>query len=181
MLRHKLLSFCAILGAIAMTSNVYAGGITAPPPCVQQMQCVNKCYMNYSAPWYKVVAMYPINRFLDAMDIFRVYVGVGPGVGANVRTTQLVFTAGSGDYCATCFGMRGRIAPTFEETVSECGIAVLGNVCGTLQSDPTEIGATAHALVGVNIAASVAEAVDFVVGFACVDLQNDDLTPSPWD
>ena len=179
-MRGRILTAFCLLSTLMLTAFSYAGGVTSAPPCAQQ-QCVTKCETMASVPWYKVIAMYPANRLLDAMDIFRIYVSAGPGVGANVRTTQLVATAGSGNYCATCVGMRGRVLPAFEETVNECGASLLGNVTGTLQCDPTEIGVTAHALVGVNVAASVAEAVDFAVGFVCVDLQGDDLTPSPWD
>lgn len=180
MLRRNVILTVVTFSIFLVTSNLFAGGIKTAPPCTQP-SCVNKCVNLQPVPWYKIVAMYPANRILDAMDVVRVSVSTGPGAGINVRTTNLGVTAGAGNYSATCFGMRGRIMPAFEESVQESGFAVAGNVCGNLQSDPTEIGATAHALVGLNVAASTSEALDFLAGIVCIDLQGDDLTPSPWD
>jgi hypothetical protein len=55
-------------------------------------------------------------------------------------------------------------------------------VNGCLQRDPTEIGADVFlGVVGVEVAASLAEAVDFLAGIVLLDPQGDDLGCNTWD
>lgn len=179
-MRKTVLSAMLVLSAFAVATTAAAGGKTSPAPR-KAVACVTKCVDFSPVPWYKVIAMYPANRVLDAMDIFRVSLSAGPGVGVNARTTNLIVATGAGNYCTTNVGMKGRVLPAFEDTVNECGLSVLGNTAGNLQNDPTEVGVTAHALLGANLAVSVAEVVDFAAGIIMLDPQADDLTPSMWD
>jgi hypothetical protein len=127
------------------------------------------------------VLFYIPNRALDLIDIARVSVGVGPGFNANVRATELA-TVAAGQYETTRFGMKGRTLPVFEENIDEGGVGFLGYVNGRLQRDPSEVGADLHlGIVGAQVAASLAEAADFLAGIILIDLQKDDLTASPWE
>jgi hypothetical protein len=127
------------------------------------------------------VLFYIPNRALDLIDIGRLSVGVGPGFDANVRVTELA-TVGMGQYETTRFGMKGRTLPVYEENIDEGGVGFLGYVNGKLQRDPSEIGGDLHVgVVGLQVAASLAEAADFLAGLILIDLQKDDLTASPWE
>ncbi len=128
-----------------------------------------------------MVLYYVPNRVLDAVDVFRLNVGIGCGFGFNVRATELA-EIGYGQYSTTRFGMKGRVMPVYDEKIDEAGIGFLGWVNGCLQRDPSEVGADLHlGVIGVQAAVSLMEAVDFVAGFALIDLQCDDLGPNPWD
>lgn len=128
-----------------------------------------------------IVLYYVPNRVLDAIDIGRASVGIGSGFGFNVRATELA-EIGYGQYSTTRFGMKGRVMPVYDEKIDEAGIGFLGWVNGCLQRDPSEVGADLHlGVIGVQAAVSLVEAVDFVAGFALIDLQSDDLGPNPWD
>jgi hypothetical protein len=127
------------------------------------------------------VLFYIPNRALDLIDIGRASIGVGPGFDANIRVTELA-TAAIGQYETTRFGMKGRTLPVYEENIDEGGVGFLGYVNGKLQRDPSEIGGDLHVgVVGVQLAASLAEAADFLAGLILIDLQKDDLTASPWE
>lgn len=127
------------------------------------------------------VLFYIPNRALDLVDIGRLSIGVGPGFDANIRATELA-TVGLGQYETTRFGMKGRTLPVYEENIDEGGVGFLGYVNGKLQRDPSEIGGDLHVgVVGVQAAASLAEAADFLAGLILIDLQKDDLTASPWE
>jgi len=124
---------------------------------------------------------YPVNRFLDFVDIFRVNVGFGCGFGVNVRLTELA-EIGFSQYETTRFGLKGRIFPVYQENIDEAGFALFGYVNGCLQRDPTEVGFDLHlGIIGVEAAISLAEVADFFAGIILIDPQCDDLGPNPWD
>ena len=128
-----------------------------------------------------IVLYYVPNRVLDAIDIARVNIGIGCGFGFNIRATELA-EIGYGQYSTTRFGMKGRVMPVYDEKIDEGGIGFLGWVNGCLQRDPSEVGADLHlGVIGAQAAVSLVEVVDFVAGFALIDLQGDDLGPNPWD
>jgi hypothetical protein len=176
--------FASLAAAAALTfvsMPAMAGGElpsrhVPPPACPPQAVAPAKCYN-----WYDVILYYVPNRVLDLIDIARLNVGIGCGFGVNVRLTELA-EIGFGQYQTTRFGMKGRVLPVYEENIDEAGIAFLGYVNGCLQRDPTEVGADLHlGIIGAQAAISLAEAADFVAGIVLIDLQGDDLGPSPWD
>jgi hypothetical protein len=189
-------SFKASLAAAAVAVSAVpamAGGEIAGPPMMPPqapMYAPAPAPQVAAAPYngqsvgnslLDMVLYYVPNRVLDAVDVFRLNVGIGCGFGFNVRATELA-EIGYGQYSTTRFGMKGRVMPVYDEKIDEAGIGFLGWVNGCLQRDPSEVGADLHlGVIGVQAAVSLMEAVDFVAGFALIDLQCDDLGPNPWD
>lgn len=189
-------SFKASLAAAAVAVSAVpamAGGEIAGPPMMPPqapMYAPAPAPQVAAAPYngqsvgnslLDMVLYYVPNRVLDAVDVFRLNIGIGCGFGFNIRATELA-EIGYGQYSTTRFGMKGRVMPVYDEKIDEAGIGFLGWVNGCLQRDPSEVGADLHlGVIGAQAAVSLMEAVDFVAGFALIDLQCDDLGPNPWD
>ncbi len=139
------------------------------------------CQTGPKCDFLHTILYYVPNRVLDLVDICRVSIGFGCGFDVNVRLTELA-EIGFGQYESIRFGHKGRVMPVFEQNINEGGFAFLGYVNGCLQRDPTEIGADVFlGVIGVEVAASLAEAVDFLAGIVLLDPQGDDLGCNPWD
>jgi hypothetical protein len=69
-------------------------------------------------------ANYLANRGLDFADIFKINVGIGPGLSANVRATQII-QVGAGYTGATKVGLSGRHAGFWNENSLEAGIPLI--------------------------------------------------------
>jgi len=178
----------AALAVPAMAGGEIAGPPMPPPMAPQygpapapQVQAAPYNGQSTGNSLLDIVLYYVPNRVLDAVDIGRASIGIGCGFGFNVRATELA-EIGYGQYSTTRFGMKGRVMPVYDEKIDEAGFGFLGYVNGCLQRDPSEVGADLHlGVIGVQAAVSLVEAVDFVAGFALIDLQCDDLGPNPWD
>lgn len=181
----------AISAVPAMAGGEIAGPPMMPPPAQMGMGYPQAPAPQMAAAPYNgqsvgnslldIVLYYVPNRVLDFIDIGRASIGIGCGFGFNVRATELA-EIGYGQYSTTRFGLKGRVMPVYDEKINEAGFGFLGYVNGCLQRDPSEIGADLHlGVIGVQAAVSLVEAVDFVAGFALIDLQGDDLGPNPWD
>jgi len=186
----KVLASLAAAAALTFSAvPAMAGGEIAsrpmmPPPPMQQGPA--PCAAPYAgqstgSSLLDIILYYVPNRVLDAIDIGRFNIGIGCGFGFNLRATELA-EIGYGQYATTRFGHKGRVMPVYDEKIDEAGIGFLGWVNGCLQRDPSEIGADLHlGVIGAQAAISVVEIVDFIAGFALIDLQCDDLGPNPWD
>ena len=132
---------------------------------------------------HRLVTYVP-NRVLDALDIVRVRVRVGPGFGIGLRATELAdFYVGS--YTSIYVGLpgpRGRVLPRLPVGIeSRSGIEVgpvdLSGGLGTGPDyGPAEVGGGFHAvLVGVDVGIEPLEIVDFALGLITLDPLGDDF------
>jgi hypothetical protein len=135
------------------------------------------------------ICWYPVNRFVDFIDIPRFYFTAGDGMSGSVRATKYLNASWSNDSVG-CLGWAGsaRKPPFFTEQLNERYFGFLTAQQGLLERDPSEVGFSFHFIVvGLNASASLSEAADFVLGFIGIDLRADDhgpvlgwdLTPKP--
>lgn len=130
------------------------------------------------------VLLYIPNRVLDALDIVRLRVRVGPGVALGARATELL-SGYLGSYVSIYAGLPGpRQKPTVKlpigfESLSGVGVSVANaTISGGIGPDYsfTEFGVGAQVLiVGFDVGIDPWEIVDFAAGLATVDLRGDDL------
>ncbi len=129
------------------------------------------------------VAAYLPNRLFDLCDIARIHVRVGDGFAAGARVTRYlpVFV---GDYQAIWFGLpgpRGRArlpipAGAEGQKGLEAGTVSLGSTSKAPAYGVGEIGAGAMIyLIGFEVGVDPYELVDFLAGFATVDIASDDF------
>ena len=123
---------------------------------------------------HKVIT-YPFNRVLDLMDCFRLNVGVGPGIGVNVRCTPAL-RLGAAIYDSLRFGIQKRNFPIYRESSLEAGICMAYIQLGDADRDRMEVGASLHLiLIGADIAIDFEEVGDFFAGIFTIDHKNDDF------
>jgi len=126
------------------------------------------------------VLLYPVNRVLDILDIFRLNVGFGPGYGINVRATKLL-QAGVESYSTVRVGLgkeSGIWNPRYGIVYTESELFTAGvslTYQGGRQRGTLEVGTTVHlGIIGADAAIDLAEVADFLLGFAMVDFKEDD-------
>lgn len=129
----------------------------------------------------RLILLYPVNRVLDLLDIFRVNVGVGPGFGLNLRATKFV-QVGLENYFSVRAGLGkrgGLLVPRYGLFYTETELLTMGVgplYTGGWQRGMTEVGGTAHlGIVGVDAAIDLSEILDFLGGFVFIDFKGDDL------
>lgn len=123
------------------------------------------------------IAWYIPNRLLDIVDIIKLDVGVGPSFGAVARVTKYG-QVGYRTFAPISIraGLRGRKLPVFIERSSEIGVGPAFLQSHDRDVSAGEIGAGVDLLLaGAYAGVALDEIVDFVAGFACVDLKSDDL------
>jgi hypothetical protein len=124
------------------------------------------------------ILMYLPNRVLDAFDMVRFGVNLGPGVGGQLKATeaaQLEFMS----RMSAGVGLQGlRHLPVYASVENYAGVSVaeadsdIG--LGWYQS-PTDIRFEAHPLLaGAHVAIDPLEILDFVVGIFTFDTSEDD-------
>lgn len=123
------------------------------------------------------------NRLLDLADIFRLRVRIGPGLAVSARVTQWA-TLFTGEYHAAYVGLPGPrrepvgLVPAGLE--QEKGLQLFGvDATDTLPHEPvyskSEITVGAQVLVaGAEAGFDPVELVDFLLGFALLDIRKDD-------
>lgn len=128
----------------------------------------------------KQVLHYPVNRILDFFDIFRLNVGVGPGIGINLRPTKFA-QLGFENYMTARAGLgknSGFLVKRYGLAYTESEIMSMGAgllYTGGGQRGLTEVGTTFHLLlVGGEAAIDLSELGDFFLGFATFDFKDDD-------
>lgn len=128
-------------------------------------------------PVWKKILLYIPNRLIDIWDIFKIDVGVGPSLGANIRVTKYA-QAGLRIMAPASIraGNLGRRSPILLETSNEFGVSPLyvnsrdRIICGS------EIGVGVDPLIaGIYVGVCPTEIVDFLGGLIFLDLSNDDF------
>ncbi len=130
------------------------------------------------------VVLYVPNRIFDFLDIFRLRVRVGPGIGLGVRATEpLSFYAGS--HATIYAGLPGpRQSPSIPlpigaETVAGGRLSLIDGVIAadtSARHSFSEIGVeTQLLLVGVDVGVDPVEILDFFTGFFFIQIRDDDL------
>lgn len=126
--------------------------------------------------WTQVLLWIP-NRIMDAWDIFRVDVGVGPAAGGVLRLSK----QGQMGYREIApFSLRvgafGRNAPIKVETASEFGIGPGYVSSKDREVCPGELGLGLDVLlVGGYAGVCSDELLDFVAGIFFFDVKDDDI------
>lgn len=124
----------------------------------------------------KAVTNYVPNFVMDTVDIFKVDVSTGEGFGVDARATHLADFSYS-DYDVARFGFLGRddsgMAVTGDEANTDRGMHLLGVTMGDRTSDPYDVGAKVHALVGLEVGANLKKALDALTGLVFIDLEGD--------
>ena len=123
----------------------------------------------------KRVVYYLPSRVADFLDIWRFNIGIGPGVGINLRPTKSL-QVGIGAYASTRFGLRGRRTPFWEEDSFEYGFDGMYHEEGDTERGFYEFGGTIHfIMVGLDMAFDIEEAIDFAFGIFGSDPADDDF------
>lgn len=127
-----------------------------------------------SSPLKKII-FYPVNIVADTLDCAKASVGIGLGIGARVRATDLV-QVGAISYDSMRVGLNGRSFPFWHEWDVEVGISLVYLNVGEVKHSPTEFGGAAHlALVGANASVDPAEIIDLIGAFFFMDPLEDNL------
>jgi hypothetical protein len=134
------------------------------------------------------VAWYLPNRIIDLVDIFRLRVGVGPGLEVGTRITD-VGSLYAGRSRTVWVGLPGERQagelPRLAGASQKQGLTLLGVDATDVQPNPprydfSEVGAQLHVgVVGVEAGIVPMEAVDFVWGLFGKDVSGDDLPHKP--
>lgn len=142
------------------------------------------------------ILFYPVNRILDLLDIIHFDIGFGLGLHANVHATRMI-QLGAGGSALSRLGLDGRHAGLFNEKRFELSVLPFSTekyrIDGTLGNindfdtatereqlyedvrDYFEVGAAVTAgIVGVQADIRPSGILDFLVGWAGFDPQNDD-------
>jgi len=128
---------------------------------------------------------YLANRMLDFLDIFRLNVAVGPGIGLNVRATKFA-QIGAETYVSARAGLgknSGLLVKRYgllytESEILTGGVGML--YTGGDQRGLTEVGITAHlGLIGAEAAIDFSEIADFFLGILTIDHKDDDWELRP--
>lgn len=128
------------------------------------------------SPWYISAAMWLPNRALDLIDIFRLDVGLGGGVGVVATATQALQIGARPLYPASArLGLFGREAPLLIETEGDLGITPTFTAAHGRTRAPSEVGLGIDLLAGVYAGVVVEEIFDFIAGLAFFDPSGDDL------
>ena len=130
----------------------------------------------------RVILTYVPNRVFDVLDLVRLRVRVGPGIAARAHVTEGL-DVGLGSYAAIFVGLPGPRAevelPLPVGVESYTGIELGGDAELKGGASPeyteTEIGASVHALAGVDFGVDFFEAIDLAVGFLLIDFRGDDF------
>lgn len=147
----------------------------SPPMSYEPMPTPEKSKQEMN--WFSAVCWYLPNRLMDLTDVPRFYLTIGDGLGATLRITKYCYASWFEDH-ARCFGWTKRTPPWFDEHIEERYFGFLAAHEGELDRDPTEVGISLHfLLLGINLALSGSEAVDFFSGIAGIDLVGDDHGP----
>ncbi|MDF3129085.1 hypothetical protein P0Y35_07750 [Kiritimatiellaeota bacterium B1221] len=134
--------------------------------------------------WISKMLWYVPNRVMDLMDVFRLRVKVGPGLGVGARFTD-AFSFYGGEQYTAYVGLPGprqqAVFPGIAGYEQKKGLVILGLDASDDMPNPphyefSEIGASAHLLfVGVDAGVSLVEFKDFVDGWFGLDASGDDF------
>jgi hypothetical protein len=129
-----------------------------------------------SRPWWQQVLLWPVNRFLDVIDVVHVDAGIGFGFGGVLRVTKYghvgyrSFSPGS-----IRLGFFGRDFPGMVETSNEFGIGPAYIHSKDREICKAEFGAALDLLVGLNVGICGDEVIDLIAGIFFLDTSDDDI------
>lgn len=124
---------------------------------------------------FQRVILYLPNRVVDFVDIWRFNVGVGLGLGINLRPTKGL-QAGLAAYDSVRIGVRGRRFPLWHEWSLEGGFDGMYEELGETERGFYEFGGTIHlGLIGLDAAIDIEEILDFGYGVFLSDPAADDF------
>ena len=133
---------------------------------------------------FKTVLLYLPNRVFDLMDIFRLRVRVGPGIGAGFQITKPI-RLNVGAHSSVWAGLPGarqkRSIPWLAgfEAKAKAAASLYSTSAG-ISTGPehsfSQIGIEAQAaLVGLDVAIDPVEIVDFFAGIFLIEVRDDDF------
>jgi len=201
MVRFLLLLFVALCGGCASvpTESIHSrAGWTDAPVFASEAGGSSAAFSGWSvrdaddddvedetgaagAGW--AILMYIPNRVLDAFDMVRARLRLGPGFAVGARATDYAdaFIGAYATVYAGLPGARGRKLPRLPVGLESKSGAEVSVVDATVEGGvgphygKTEIGVSFQlALIGADVGFDPMEIVDFVVGFAGFDPQDDD-------
>ena len=126
---------------------------------------------------FKQILLWPVNRVLDLIDIFKFDIGVGPSLGAVARVTKY----GQVGYrqmlpASLRIGNFGRDWPVKLEYGEEIGAGPLFAESRVRNTCPGEVGAGVDLLLfGIYAGVCTEEILDFGAGLVFFDPLDDDL------
>lgn len=126
--------------------------------------------------WQKVLLFIP-NRVLDLIDLVKADVGVGPAYGGVVRLTRYGQVGyRTMDPASLRVGVFGRDWPFEIETDNELGAGPAFHQSRDRKVCHGELGAGVDLfLVGAYGGICAEEVIDFLLGFAFIDVMQDDI------
>lgn len=127
-------------------------------------------------PFYVEVLLWPVNRFLDLIDIVRIDAGVGTSYGGVVRLTR----SGSLGYRhvspgAVRVGSFGRKPPFLIEEENEYGAGKQYQFSADREVCDAEFGLGLDAFIGGYIGVCMDNTLDFLAGIVFLDPDDDDI------
>ncbi|WFB35928.1 hypothetical protein P3T73_17380 [Kiritimatiellota bacterium B12222] len=134
--------------------------------------------------WISKTLWYLPNRVFDFVDMFRLRLEVGPGIGVGARFTD-DFSFYGGNSKNVYLGLPGPrekvMFPALMGLEEKRGVVLLGVDASDVLPHPpdyeySEIGASVHLLViGADVGFSTVELLDFFAGWIGKDYQHDDF------
>ena len=127
-------------------------------------------------PFYLEVLLWPVNRFLDLVDVVRVDAGVGTTYGGVLRITR----SGSVGYRnvepgAVRIGSFGRKPPILFEQENEWGAGKQYTFSADREVCNAEFGVGVDLLAGAYLGLCFDNAFDFLAGIIFLDPDDDDI------
>ena len=150
------------------------GAVTASPkPGWGDFEVVEK---DESKPWWQQVLLWPVNRFLDVVDVFKFDVGVGTSYGGVARFTKY----GQVGYRSVSpgslrVGNFGRRAPVMVESSNEFGAGPAFIPSKDRDICKAEFGLGIDLFVGGYVGICGDEVIDLVSGIFFLDTSDDDI------
>jgi hypothetical protein len=131
------------------------------------------------APLWKKILLWPVNRILDVVDIFRIDAGLGWSTGAVVRVSQYAqFGRRHLDPGSVRLGVFGRHFPVRFENEDEFGAGPNFHNSKDRPICPGELGFGIDLLIpSLYFGICMDELADATLGLVGIDFQQDDLEP----
>lgn len=125
---------------------------------------------------FSKIVLYIPNRILDVFDIFKLNLGVGPGIGAHIQVTEPLQT-GILMYDVVRIGLTGKRFDFWRhEYSSEFGLCYAYYFRGDVVRNNSEIGGILQLLIiGAEASINLEEFGDFISGIFLCDAKEDDL------
>ena len=166
---------CLLLLTVLATAADAADAADASNATKRKKQDREKQSSNQNSSVLRKVVFYPVNIVADTLDVAKASVGIGLGLAAQARATDLT-RVGAMAYDSIRVGLNGRKFPAWHEMNIEAGLSLLYLSVGDAEHSHTEVGASAHALlVGVNASTDPLEIIDLLGTIFFMDPLEDNI------